>query len=77
MAQLGGPQVDAIGFALDGAGAFGARQRNRRRTALIHFISLDEISLKQNFILQQVREAGFSADELPFKLDEKSNEISG
>ena len=64
VAQLGGPQVDAIGFALGIERVLLAlgKKTTEDKPIDVVFVSLDESVLKHNFILShQVREAGFSA----------------
>jgi histidyl-tRNA synthetase len=64
VAQLGGPQVDAIGFALGIERVLLALDKKTAQDKPIDvvFISLDESVLKHNFMLShQVRAAGFSA----------------
>lgn len=64
VSQLGGPPVDAIGFALGMERVLLALGKETAQDKAIDafFVSLDEISLKRNFIIsQQIRQAGFSA----------------
>ncbi len=64
VAQLGGPSVDAIGFALGMERVLLAlgKETAEEKSVDAFFISLDEISLKHNFIIShQVRQAGLSA----------------
>lgn len=64
VSQLGGPSVDAIGFALGMERVLLAlgKETAQDKPIDVFFVSLDEISLKRNFIIsQQFREAGLSA----------------
>ena len=64
VSQLGGPKVDAIGFALGMERVLLAlgKARGEDKPVDVFFVSLDEASLKQNFILSHaVREADLSA----------------
>ncbi len=64
VSQLGGPSVDAIGFALGMERVLLALGKETAQDKPIDafFVSLDETSLKRNFIIsQQIRQAGLSA----------------
>lgn len=77
VSQLGGPEVDAIGFALGFERillALGETNVAERELDAV-FISLDENSLKQNFsLIQQVRAAGLAAD-MSFKLGSMKSQM--
>lgn len=77
VSQLGGPQVDAIGFALGMERILLAlgKETAENRFLDAFFVSLDEISLKRNYILiKKVREAGFSAD-MSYKLGSMKSQM--
>lgn len=77
VSQLGGPQVDAIGFAVGMERVLLALGKEAADVQAMDawLVSMDEKALKQNFLLaQQVRDAGFSAD-MSYKLNSMKSQM--
>ncbi len=77
VSQLGGPQVDAIGFAVGMERILLALGKETADIPALDvwLVSMDEKALQQNFLLaQQIREAGFSAD-MSYKLSSMKSQM--
>lgn len=77
VSQLGGPQVDAIGFALGMERVLLALGKTEAEGQALDLwlVSMDEKALKQNFLIaKQVRDTGFSAD-MSYKLSSMKSQM--
>jgi len=77
VSQLGGPQVDAIGFAVGMERILLAlgKEESAAHALDAWLVSMDEKALKQNFLLaQQIRDNDFSAD-MSYKLSSMKSQM--